>query len=652
MYSVLIQNQKTIQNFHEYYPLFLDMFEKNQMGVCRWIESGRTVDTALPGLRELVDEKKEWRAVIVRIVEFDEHDMQEHAFLPDNPYDFVENSSSNKLTESNVPIIRLTQMLGEVPFPMQTFREEVRTEPAKAPRRVYVPNGIDPEEKEMYDSLVAKYEFDGHRPNDIILMTLACKTRENDRKNASNAWTFEENEANANFTRRNWYSPNCRFIQYRYTKEGQTRKEADFFNFWNCVMLLAADYIDPSSLQAYRLYSTRIDFNKEALGETFQNKYDELRSARNFVVDEIRRDVELRMNDKHPKPLFQASISSDVDIPKDTNVSVDTSDFALCPGSTGIELNSWKGKKGVAEDSLEYIFRRQDRVLDESANRMRSLSEVPDVMVAPIDKYEKIEMKAELDNLFDEILKTQNTLSDVRNVNNEKLNTLSEDVEKTIKERLTESAAIETAVILGGVIMASILPAFLISRARPKYFWLGILEVVIFCAVEIGLCVWGVLEAQKRKLINKVYKYNDAMEENLSLLTQDMSFFSKFVSNIVSFSRGSSFLNKLSHKKFKVETEVEFLQLHMNEIDRMLIKVDKWSKAFFIPVKVAENIGGEKIVNVEVPPRHNRLYTFGFNEEYMIPLNYTGDMIPSHFDFIDRLIIEREELFKDEGRDN
>ena len=84
----------------------------------------------------------------------------------------------------------------------------------------------------------------------------------------------------------------------------------------------------------------------------------------------------------------------------------------------------------------------------------------------------------------------------------------------------------------------------------------------------------------------------------------------------------------------------------------MLNKIDKWSKAFFMPLKGTDVFGGERIVNIEVSPKHNRLYTFDFNEEYTIPLNYTGDMIPSHFEFIERLIIEREELFKDAGRNN
>ena len=85
-YSVIIQNQKTIDVFQKYQPLFADAINNNRIGVCKWIESGTTIDTALPELRNLTDDKEEWRAVIVRYI--DDSSMAAFDSDPRNPYDF------------------------------------------------------------------------------------------------------------------------------------------------------------------------------------------------------------------------------------------------------------------------------------------------------------------------------------------------------------------------------------------------------------------------------------------------------------------------------------------------------------------------------------------------------------------------------------
>lgn len=654
MYSVLIQNQKTIQLFREFYPIFLDLFSKDKIGCCRWVESGRTIDTALPGLNELVLDKKEWRAIIVRMVELDEHDMQIHKTVPGNPYDFKENrlGRNQKIKESDIPIVRLTHMLGEVPAPELHFKEEIKQEKNKAPKRVYTPEAVDKEEKRVYEELLRKYEYDGHKPTDIILMTFTHVRKKSERKSTEYSWQFKSEEDGSEFGRRNRYSSNCRFVKYEYIKEGRNRKEADLFNFWNCVMLMASDSIDPSTFQAYRLYSIRIDFNMEALNENFQKKMDELIGCRNYVEEEMRHDVELRMGEKHPKPNYSAKVTAEVTIPRDASVSVDTNLFHLCPRSTSNEMKKWDGLKDIAEDTLESIFRKQDRVLDESANRMRQLSVVNEEDVTPMDKYEKIDMEAELSNTFDEILKTQNTISDTRNVSGERISSLAESVKEYIAGRIPRPIAWEVFIGVVIVVILSVIPVFLIPENTDTRHIGAMLLALIFGIAVLGIAELIVLNAQKNKLLEKMEDYNDAMEDNLAVLSQDMKFYSKFVSNIVSFSRGRSFLEILKHKKFRLETEYDLLQTHLTEIDAMFEKIEKWSKAFFIPVSFTRNIGNEYLVDIDVSPKDNKLYTFEHNKEYNIPLNYTGDEVVSPFGFIERLIIEREELFYDAGRDD
>ena len=57
IYSVLIQNKKTMDQFHQFYPLFMEAINEERIGLCRWTEAGTTVDTALPELCDLIDGK-------------------------------------------------------------------------------------------------------------------------------------------------------------------------------------------------------------------------------------------------------------------------------------------------------------------------------------------------------------------------------------------------------------------------------------------------------------------------------------------------------------------------------------------------------------------------------------------------------------------
>lgn len=89
MYSVLIQNSKTIDSFLRYRPFFAEALTAGQIGICRWNEFGRTIETALPELSSLTDDKEEWRAIIVRHT--DDHDMSAFESADNNPYDFEVN---------------------------------------------------------------------------------------------------------------------------------------------------------------------------------------------------------------------------------------------------------------------------------------------------------------------------------------------------------------------------------------------------------------------------------------------------------------------------------------------------------------------------------------------------------------------------------
>ena len=124
MYSVIIQNKRTMESFGQFHPLFSETLEKGEVGICQWMEAGTTVEDALPELINLVEGKESWRAVIVRIQ--DEEDMAVQPAARMNPYDFYENADGDgKIRENPVPLVRLTHMLGGMPVPETRFEARI-----------------------------------------------------------------------------------------------------------------------------------------------------------------------------------------------------------------------------------------------------------------------------------------------------------------------------------------------------------------------------------------------------------------------------------------------------------------------------------------------------------------------------------------------
>lgn len=203
-YSVIIQNAKTIEEFAKYQALFADALKSNRIGVCKWNESGTTVETALPELNSLTDDKEEWRAIIIRFI--DDDCMAACQSVPQNPYDFLINQNNgDDVHENDVPLVRLTQMLGGIPTIEVDFEPEVITEEHMAPRIIYTPV-VDKTKAEVRRELVRKYQFDGRLPSSIIIVSVRERNDDKDsEEDVDSTWLSRRESESSEFWKRNQY---------------------------------------------------------------------------------------------------------------------------------------------------------------------------------------------------------------------------------------------------------------------------------------------------------------------------------------------------------------------------------------------------------------------------------------------------------------
>ena len=126
LYTVIIMNDKVRNIFHKYQYLF-DAFliKGDQFTICEWNELGSNVREAVPELYHAVEDKKEWRAIILSdpfdLCSTDEYEDEEKSVNnrvdEDNPFDYYKNAGKNgkEIEESRVDLIKLTHFLGGFP---------------------------------------------------------------------------------------------------------------------------------------------------------------------------------------------------------------------------------------------------------------------------------------------------------------------------------------------------------------------------------------------------------------------------------------------------------------------------------------------------------------------------------------------------------
>lgn len=646
MYSVLIQNQSTMESFYEFHPLFMEEILNNRIGVCRWIESGNSVETALPELCEMTADKEYWRAIIVRVT--DEKEMQGAKADLNNPYDFdVYKSMPAVLEESPVPLIRLTHILGGVPSPAVEFKGMEKVQENRVTQVVYKPVKNEANEK-AHEALEEKYKFNGKRPTEVLLVTFHKKKHRQASSEVEFVWTNYLELDSSEFWKRNNYPSVCRFLKYDYEEMGPIQRNADLFNFWMSVMLLAGNDINPSSLQGYRLYNIRTDFDKGKMTRSFQERVDTLVGTKNYIGMEIRRNREERDSIDETAVMDFTHVEGleiNVDVSRNTILEVSEKEFNLCGKTSSEDGNKWEGMRGVVESNLDELYKRADRELEKGTDQMRLRQHMEDEDIKPINHFQEEDIRAELDGLFVQILNGQSELAGLTKHNRTGMGEKAAIVKQMIVSRIIGSTAWKIAGIIILLLAVCCIPSVFLQKTEigPTVVPSLLLIVgVILCYFLIEFVVLKFQHGVFRKKINDYNEEIEKMQEDLENCTKNLT---DFVRDVVSYSRGYDYLNILEHKQFSTGYVYEALQRHMKATNLFLDKMRKWSRAFYIDTNFHPETNDNFRIDIDLAPQNNYLYTFENGKEYVVPLNETGEEIISPFEFVGKFNIDREELF-------
>lgn len=645
MYSVIIQNQKTMEAFSRYEPLFTEAIKNNRIGICKWIESGTTIDTALPELSSLTDDKDEWRAVIIRYEDDDSMALFESD--PVNPFDFLINKNSvEQVEESPIPLVRLAQMLGGVPAAEIQFTAQLLYEEHKAPRTVYIPVK-DEKQEEEYKRLTEKYGFNGKLPAAILLISVRDGQLRND--NIRQLMQPHQESDSSEFWRRNRFPAMCRFMVFDFAKQGPIQREADDFRFWYAVMLMSINEWDSSTVQAYRLYMLSVDMDKNAMAEAFQVLVNRVRDIRSSLEKSIKREVERPVGEEGNLPDYHMNVTVHPKIPSLEKCIVPLRSFHFFSRGASSDVAIWNRKKSGAEEEYARAVITNERYLDQSADRMHSACSYTEEEVTPLSKYQTEDLSGEIDKLYHKIINIQSSLPKEEVSADEGVSLSAGKVKEYLLGRVMAKPAFIALGLLFVLILLSLIPAVINCISGGGEHLITVIAAFAASAVLVLACGMAALIAQKAKLSSLIKNYNKYMKDAFNRLVDNADDYSAYMTSIASHAKGNSYLQIVRKKKYYTEAEHYARFRHIRAINIILSKLSSWSKAFGLDVDFISKRSEIWVdIDTSIEPLNNKAYMFDSEMEYDVAINNSGMSMVSPYCFARKIEIIREELYEDE----
>ena len=648
MYSVLIQNSKTIDSFLRYRPFFAEALTAGQIGICRWNEFGRTIETALPELSSLTDDKEEWRAIIVRHT--DDHDMSAFESADNNPYDFEVNRDLPGFEENEVPLVRLTQMLGGVPPVEVSFEAEVIQEEHMQPRTVYHPVK-NAELIRQRDALAEFYEFDGRKPSSILIISMRRKPDQDEKlaHEADQAWKKKKESWSSEFWKRNQYPSACRFLVYDYEFHGPVQREADDFNFWLSVLLLSLNKVDASTLQAYRLYTVRTILDKDAMKRVFQEQADLLRDSKKVIQKEIRKQIEGRLVFEEELPDYRLDVPVVLNLPKRGDIEVSPRSFPFLSEGQLADFSVWRTEKNRIEEHLVRSVRSANRSLDQTAARMRNNLDIDEAEAEPLNRYQVEDLTRETDQLYRDIVKMQGSLPTEDVSADPKIVQVTNEIQDELSRRVMKGPVLFVGVMTAVLLVMAAFPAVIRLVNGTENRLTGILIMIIFGAAAAAIDAVIILALQKRYLNKLVLRYDQIIADAFNELEDDADQYTKYLSSIASHSRGIAHLDLSSRLQITEEEQKDDRFVHIRAINAFLGRLKQWGKAQHLNLDLESRRPDSRItVDTTVSPADNKLYVFEAGKYSSVEINHSGLTMQSPYSFTKKIEILREELYDDE----
>ena len=673
MYTVIILNKQSSDLLRDYKFLFKPFVDKGVIGFCDWNDAGTDVQTSVPDLCNLIKGKKDWRALIVNTDSIYGYESS-HSPKKSNPFDYSDSDNNPLPHESEIPLIRLTHIIGGytslIPKEFEKGYEyydlekgaKVRVKEAELSEEeiqslsekyddieaVYIEKEVTDEVNMLQKSMMDKYLFSDIRPIEIDMIATRRKADHNERAVIEESWKNHLEMTSSNFWEINKYPNNCRFLVYDITNQDNSFYKKELTEFWLSVLTFATNKIAASTLQAYRLYKIQIDVSKDLLQETLNTHLNKLSAVYAFIKEQISLIPESSF-DVDEEVVSRQTVPVTIEKNESRELFMNFARIGLCKDCPEDEQNFWKSQIKQKKNSFEKYIKTPRRIIDKAANYLRKKVEGFKGESYILDEFQTDDLQETMENLELDIISSEvQRIIDKKTVD-KKMDEIDKSVKKEIGYRMSRKEA-----IVGGILMLLLcfgghVPYLTSAYKIGSDTFLAALGVTL--AIIAVSAIGGIvaLFLQRRKLVGIMNEYNILMRDVVNNLRNYARKLEDYFSNICTYMKAKSILDGTKKKNIGTDSSTNILLMHKKAIAVSMDK-DNDMVIYYDLKRIDEMVTNvTTFFDVNCLPRENSLYFFEKNlDEDDIPINSTGDRVTSPYKFVEKLWIEREDVYDEE----
>lgn len=674
MFTVIIQSKRSSDLMKDHKFLFKPFVDDGSVAFCDWNESGTDVRSSVPDLYNIVRGKKEWRALILNTDSIYDY---KGVFCPNrnNPFDFSQSDTDDMPHESPIPLIRLTHIIGGYSStPTKEFEkgfeytddesgEKIRVRESELTENeihqlsmehydsltsVYIEKEEDPKRVQMQEAMAEKYSFTDIRPAEILLVSTKKKVENNEKTRIVESWKNHLEMTSSSFWERNKYPNNCRFLYVDVTNTDNSMYQKELTEFWLSVLTLATNKIAASTLQAYRLYKLHVDVSNDELSKTINLHLNKMMSVYAFVKEQLKLRPDYSF-DEEEEIVHRQTIPVAIEKSEGKDLYMNFGKVGLCRDCPEDENVFWSNQVRQKKENLDRYLKSPRRVIDKSANRLKLKTESFVGEHYELDKFQLADLKEFMGELELKIMSSGvENVVDKKKVN-ESIVKLDKKVKKEISFRLRKKTAIVGGLIILAIVFGGYIP-YLIQSAKISasavFAGLGLTLLVLALSACGGLIS---LLIQRKHIVSVMKKFNDLMRGVANNVRSYAAKFEEYFSDICTFMKAQSILDGIHMRKENAMSNYSLLNAHRQALQTAIERDGEWISSYAI-TRVDEMIPTvTSFFRTEVIPKENSLYYFvANNDENDIPINSTGDLVTSPYKFVEKLWIEREDIFDEE----
>ena len=617
LFTVLIAEKEHIDAIRQENKLFFEPFlESKELAFCYWNPAGQSLQDSVPGLLDEVGRKREWRAVILNNCTMESaktrnpFDVVDHTGIaslkmpdrqPLSGQDWSEWETEWKNYYDALAIQKEAVYKDALDHPLQKLATWLCFRPED-----YILHDVQ-EKQDIHDWAMEKLGRDEVKPSvklEIMernqykfeqrvkenlrreflagnclniaypseVHCISLRAAESNHFDPETYWNIRQESEYSAFTDRNMYFDRMRFMVFDLISPSHRNFRTEYIRFLATVLIFGSNPVPSSAMQARRLYSLEVDTDDTPLC-TLVTSYDKKLANTSTVIDnemeKIRSEIPDELTDKAAEALFCT--------PQDIAVLLDEScdpdkvyadkDYGLFFDAPEEENYKWDRDRKVSEKALVYIAKQQARSVRKSVAQTHQSSEISEVNISRLTPLQVEDIRDYTNAAEDEMIASvPPDLTDISQYT-DRLEEASENVKKTIKQRMTK----KTTLILGGIglglFLICFLPFLFANGGTPATVATAIIlsgfMLLILAAVMVA-CLFFL----RGSVVKAVKAYNNTAKEIMTEIQSSLKRVSKYLGALCNVRRGHAVQNYAQKNMDEYTRSLRIRKKHQEDIRR------------------------------------------------------------------------------------